>query len=315
MNKPLVSIIVPCYNEEQTIPIFYKALTQTLEKAKFNADLEIIFVNDGSRDKTLTLIKNLQTQDPKRVHYISFSRNFGKEGAMLAGMRFCHGDYATIMDADLQDPPEILPKMLALLQDPNNDYDVIATRRADRKHENIIRSKMSHAFYKVINHISEIKLTPDERDFRLMKRKVINAFLELPEYDRFTKGIFAWIGFNVKYLSYPDHKRVAGKSKFSIWALIKMALGGILNFSQVALDIASWIGFIFCLLAFVAIIWLIVRKCLDPSIALRGWTSLASLILLVSGVQLFCIGIIGKYLGKMYDQTKHRPNYIISEKK
>lgn len=312
---PLVSIVVPCFNEEQAIPIFYKTLKADFAKDKFPANLELIFVNDGSSDQTLNVIKALHSEHPNEVHYVSLSRHFGKEPGLMAGLKEAHGDYIAIMDVDLQDPPELLPKMLNILEDPKQNFDLVVTRRDSRNHEGKIRSFFSHAFYKFINSISEIKLLPDERDYRLMKRKVVNAFLSLPECDRFSRGLFAWIGFNRTYIAFPDHERSVGKSKFSIKSLYRLAMNSVFSFSQIALNIASWLGFMFCLLAFIAIIWLIVRKCIDPTIALRGWTSLASLILLVAGVQLFCIGMIGKYLGKVFDQTKHRPNYIISEKK
>lgn len=307
MNKnELISIVVACYNEEEVLPIFYDEINKVSNKLK-NINFEFLFVDDGSNDGTLSVIKNLVRKD-KRVKYISFSRNFGKEAAMNAGLSYAKGDYVALMDADLQDPPSMLIDMYKYI----DSYDVVATRRITRKGEPKIRSVFSKAWYKLINKISDVEMVDGARDFRLMRRCVVDAILSMNEYNRYSKGIFSFVGFKTKYLEYENVKRVAGKTKWSFLGLVKYAIEGITSFSTLPLTISSLFGMLFCLLAVVAIIFIIIRTLLygDP---VGGWPSLVCIILLVSGVQLLCLGIMGKYLSKMYLETKKRPIYIVRE--
>lgn len=301
-----LSIIVPCYNEEQSIPYFYKEIKKVTKKMKI--ELELIFVNDGSRDNTLNLIKDLSKD--KEVKYISFSRNFGKEAAMLAGLDIATGDYLTIMDSDLQDPPALLPEMLRLIKE--EDYDIVGTRRVTRKGEPPIRSFFARCFYKLINKMSKIEMVDGARDFRLMTRQVVNSILLLREYNRYSKGLFSFVGYKTKWLEYENIKRVAGETKWSFLKLFIYAIEGIVAFTTIPLTITMLIGFIFCLIAFIMIIVIIVRTLAfgDPT---SGWPSLVCIIFMVSGVQLLCIGVIGQYLAKMYLEVKKRPIYIIKE--
>jgi len=301
-----LSIIVPCYNEEQSIPYFYEEIKKVTKKMK--VELELIFVNDGSRDNTLTLIKELSKN--KEVKYISFSRNFGKEAAMLAGLDMATGDYLTTMDCDLQDPPSLLPKMLNLIKE--EDYDIIGTRRVTRKGEPPMRSFFARCFYKIINKMSKIEMVDGARDFRLMTRQVADSILSLREYNRYSKGLFSFVGYKTKWLEYENVKRVAGETKWSFWNLFIYAIEGIVAFTTVPLTITMLIGFIFCLIAFIMIIVIILRTLAfgDPT---SGWPSLVCIIFMVSGVQLLCIGVIGQYLAKMYLEVKQRPIYIIKE--
>lgn len=305
-KKELISIVVACYNEEEVLPIFYDEINKVSNKLK-NINFEFLFVDDGSNDGTLSVIKNLVRKD-KRVKYISFSRNFGKEAAMNAGLSYAKGDYVALMDADLQDPPSMLIDMYKYI----DSYDVVATRRITRKGEPKIRSVFSKAWYKLINKISDVEMVDGARDFRLMRRCVVDAILSMNEYNRYSKGIFGFVGFKTKYLEYENVKRVAGKTKWSFLGLIKYAIEGITSFSTLPLTISSLFGMLFCLLAVVAIIFIIIRTLLygDP---VGGWPSLVCIILLVSGVQLLCLGIMGKYLSKMYLETKKRPIYIVRE--
>lgn len=305
--KKLISIVISCYNEEEVLPVFYEEINRVSNKMK-DVDFEFLFVDDGSVDKTLSVIKNLVQKD-KRVKYISFSRNFGKEAAMNAGLNYSKGDYVALMDADLQDPPKMLIDMYQYIQ---NGYDVVATRRITRKGEPKIRSVFSKMWYKLINKISDVEMVDGARDFRLMKRCVVDAILSLNEYNRYSKGIFSFVGFKTKYLDYENVKRVSGKTKWSFFGLVKYAMEGITSFSTVPLIISSLFGSLFCCIAVIAIIFIIIRTLMfgDP---VGGWPSLVCIILLVSGVQLLCIGIIGKYLSKMYLETKKRPIYIIRE--
>lgn len=302
-----ISIIVPCYNEEESIPFFYREVTDVL--SKLNAEYEILFVNDGSSDGTLDEIKYLSDIDP-HVLFLSFARNFGKESAMFAGFQNCHGDYVAIMDADLQDPPALLPEMLAYIE--SGEYDSVATRRVDRKGEPPLRSWFARLFYKLINRFSDADIVDGARDFRLMKRDMVNAILAMSEYNRFSKGIFGWVGFRTKWLPYENVERVAGETKWSFWKLFRYALDGIISFSQAPLNIASWIGSIMMLFSFAAILFIIFRKIIfdDP---VRGWASTISIIVFIGGVQMMLLGIIGQYLAKTYLETKHRPHYITSE--
>lgn len=307
----LLSIVVPCYNEQEALPYFYKEICRVAEemKSSHGADFEFIFVDDGSKDKTLSIARELHKKDP-RVRYISFSRNFGKEAGILAGLEAAEGDYVAMMDADLQDPPALLPQMLdALLEE---DYDCAATRRTNRKGEPPIRSFFARMFYKIINRLSDADIVDGARDYRLMRRRMVDAILALPEYNRFSKGIFGWVGFKTKWLEYVNVERVAGETKWSFWKLFLYSLEGIVAFTTAPLALASLIGIIFCVLAFVMILFIIVRTLLfgDPT---SGWPSLVCIIFLCSGVQLFCMGVLGQYLAKTYMEVKHRPVYIVRE--
>ncbi len=307
----LLSIVVPCYNEQEALPYFYKEICRVAEemKSSHGADFEFIFVDDGSKDKTLSIARELHKQDA-RVRYISFSRNFGKEAGILAGLEASKGDYVAMMDADLQDPPALLPQMLdALLEE---DYDCAATRRTNRKGEPPIRSFFARMFYKIINRLSDADIVDGARDYRLMRRRMVDAILALPEYNRFSKGIFGWVGFKTKWLEYVNVERVAGETKWSFWKLFLYSLEGIVAFTTAPLALASLIGIIFCVLAFVMILFIIVRTLLfgDPT---SGWPSLVCIIFLCSGVQLFCMGVLGQYLAKTYMEVKHRPVYIVRE--
>lgn len=304
-----ISIIVPCYNEEQAIPFFYDEITKIVEEMKNN--FEFIFINDGSKDKTIEVIKEYSKKD-KRVKYIHFSRNFGKEAAMLAGLKLSTGDYVAIMDADLQDPPSLLPKMLSILEDPNNDYDCVGTRRVTRKGEPPIRSLFARMFYKIINKMSKIEMVDGARDYRLMSRQMVDSILELGEYNRYSKGLFQFVGYNTKWLEYENVERVAGETKWSFWKLFLYAIEGIVAFSTAPLAISSIAGIIFCIISFIMIIIIIAKTIIfgDPT---AGWPSLVCIIFFVSGIQLFCLGIIGQYLSKTYLETKKRPIYIIKE--
>lgn len=302
-----ISIIVPCYNEEASIPLFYKEVTRVLQS--LGRPYEIVFVNDGSSDKTLETVRQFSQQDP-HISYLSFSRNFGKESALLAGLCNVDGDYVAMMDADLQDPPSLLPQMLSILE--TEDYDCVATRRATRKGEPPVRSWFAHQFYKIINKISDADIMDGARDFRLMRRDMVEAILSMNEYNRFSKGIFGWVGFKTFWLSYENVERVAGETKWSFWKLFRYAIDGIINFSQTPLSMASWFGICMTLVSLLCLIFVVVRRLIfgDP---VAGWASTICILLFVSGLQLFCLGIIGQYIAKIYAETKHRPHFIISE--
>lgn len=301
-----ISIVVPAYNEEESIPYFYEEINKEFKELK--QELELIFVDDGSKDKTLDVIKGL-TKD-KRVKYISFSRNFGKEAAMWAGLNASTGYYVTIMDSDLQDPPSLLKEMIRLIKEEG--YDIVGTRRVTRKGEPVIRSFFARMFYKIINKMSKVEMVDGARDFRLMTRQVVNSVLSLKEYNRYSKGLFSFVGFKTKWLEYENIQRVAGETKWSFWKLLLYAIDGIVAFTTIPLTIAIAIGFIFCLIAFIMIIVVIVKTLAfgDPT---TGWPSLACIIFMVSGIQLLCIGVIGEYLSKMYLEVKNRPIYIVKE--
>lgn len=303
----VISIIIPCYNEEDSIPLIYNELKKVSNNMKY--DFEFIFVNDGSIDNSLSVLKKLSAKD-KQVKYIHFSRNFGKEAAMYAGLSNSKGDYVTIMDADLQDPPSLLPEMLRLIKE--EEYDSVGTRRVGRKGEPKIRSFFARKFYKIINKLSKIEMVDGARDYRLMTRQMVNSILELKEYNRYSKGLFSFVGFNTYWLEYENVERVAGETKWSFWGLVKYAIEGIVAFSTLPLSIASLMGFIFCFVSFILIIIIIIKTLIfgDPT---SGWPSLVCIIFFVSGIQLFCLGIIGKYLSKTYLETKNRPIYIIKE--
>ena len=303
----VISIIIPCYNEEDSIPLIYNELKKVSNNMKY--DFEFIFVNDGSIDNSLSVLKKLSAKD-KQVKYIHFSRNFGKEAAMYAGLSKSKGDYVTIMDADLQDPPSLLPEMLRSIKEEG--YDSVGTRRVSRKGEPKIRSFFARKFYKIINKLSKIEMVDGARDYRLMTRQMVNSILELKEYNRYSKGLFSFVGFNTYWLEYENVERVAGETKWSFWGLVKYAIEGIVAFSTLPLSIASLMGFIFCFVSFILIIIIIIKTLIfgDPT---SGWPSLVCIIFFVSGIQLFCLGIIGKYLSKTYLETKNRPIYIIKE--
>lgn len=307
-KKDKISVIVPCYNEELSLDYFYDEIDKISKKMK-KLDFEFLFINDGSKDNTLGKIKELSKKD-KRVVYISFSRNFGKEAAMMAGLEHAKGDYITLMDADLQDPPELLEEMYRLIKEEN--YDCVATRRVTRKGEPVIRSFCARQFYKIINQMSDIEMVDGARDYRLMTRQVADSIVSMKEYNRYSKGIFSFVGFETKWLEYENIERVAGETKWSFWKLFKYALEGITAFSTVPLLMSAILGFLFCLLSFV-MIFVIIFKTLIFGDHVSGWPSLVCIIFLLSGIQLFSIGVIGQYLSKTYLESKRRPIYIIKE--
>ena len=302
-----LEMIVPCFNESDVLELFYKEVTPIMQSLD-GYDYSFIFVNDGSRDNTLKIIKALAEKD-KRVKYISFSRNFGKEAAMLSGLRYSRADFVGILDADLQHSPELIPEMLKALEE---GYDVAAAKRSDRKGESGLKSFLSDSFYKVANKMTEVEIDNGAQDFRIMKRKVVDAMLSMTEHNRFTKGIFSWVGFKTKWFDYENIERVAGTTKWNFWGLFKYSIEGIVGFSTTPLLVAAGVGVLFCILAFIGIIFVIVRALAfgDPT---SGWPSLVCIILLCSGVQLFCTGIVGEYLAKTYLEVKHRPIYIVAE--
>ncbi len=302
-----LTAIVPCYNEQEALPIFYKEITKVM--AGMQCGYELIFVNDGSKDGTLEILRTLAEND-KHVKYLSFSRNFGKEAAMYAGFCNASGDYVAVMDADMQDPPALLPEMVRILE--SGEYDSVATRRADRKGEPILRSWFARRFYGIINRISDADIVDGARDFRLMKKDMVDSIVAMSEYNRFSKGIFGWIGFRTYWMPYENVERVAGETKWSFWKLFKYAIDGIINFSQAPLSIASWFGMFMTVIAFLFLAVTLVRRILygNPVI---GWASTICIILFIGGIQLFCLGVIGQYIAKMYLETKNRPHFIIAE--
>ena len=303
MQPDLLTLIVPCYNEQESLPLFYKEAAKILQS--MGCPYELLFINDGSTDQTLQVLKELAQTD-SHVYYVSFSRNFGKESAIYAGFCNAHGGYVAVMDADLQDPPSLLPQMLALIQ--SGEYDSVATRRVTRENEPPIRSWFARRFYR----ISDADIVDGARDFRLMKREMVDAILSMGEYNRFSKGIFGWIGFRTCWLPYKNVERVAGETKWSFWKLFKYAIDGIINFSQMPLHIASWFGIFMTFIAFFMLAFIIVRRLVfgDP---VMGWASLICVIIFIGGIQLFCFGIMGQYIAKTYMETKKRPHYILSE--
>ena len=307
----LLSIIVPCYNEESTLTFFYKEFLNVFERDLNFLNYEIIFINDGSTDNTLLKIKEINAID-KNVKFISFSRNFGKESALFAGLEYSNGDYVVVMDADLQDPPSLLPEMVSIIQ--TNNYDIVGTRRVSRKGEPPIRSFFARMFYKIINSLSELNLVDGARDYRMMTRSVVDSILMLKEYNRFSKGLFNWVGFKTKWLEYENIERFDGESSWSFWSLFQYSIEGIVAFSTIPLHISTILGIFISLIAFLLIIFIIIRNLLFDE-AVAGWTSLICVILLLGGIQLLSIGILGKYLEKIYMETKKRPIYIIEEKK
>ncbi|MCQ2443017.1 MAG: glycosyltransferase family 2 protein [Oscillospiraceae bacterium] len=303
-----ISIIVPCYNEAESLPYFYEEMKKvSAQMEKYS--LELLFVNDGSKDGTLALLKAYAQKD-SCVRYLSFSRNFGKEAAMYAGFCNAHGDYVAVMDADMQDPPSLLPKMVEILE--SGEYDSVATRRVSRVGEPPIRSWFARRFYEIINMISDADVVDGARDFRLMKHEMVDAIVSMSEYNRFSKGIFGWIGFRTYWLPYENVERVAGETKWNLWSLMKYAVDGIINFSQVPLSIASWSGLFMTLVSFVLLLFIVIRKLLfgDP---VMGWASTICAIVFIGGIQLACLGIMGQYIAKTYMEVKRRPHYIIAE--
>lgn len=309
MNSCKLSVVVPCFNEQEAVPIFYNEVKKILVTLK--AEYEIIFIDDGSSDKTLEEVKELSEKD-KGVHYVSFSRNFGKEAAMYAGLKKAAGDYVVIMDVDLQDPPSLIPEMLSAVR--SGEFDSAATRRTNRKGEPPVRSMFARLFYKLMRYFSDIDIVDGARDFRMMSRTMVDAVLSVSERGRFSKGIFAWVGFRTKYFEYKNVERSAGKTKWNFRKLFLYSLDGIVAFSTKPLVLASVTGILFLFLSFLFIIFIIVRKVLfgDPT---AGWPSLVCIILFVSGIQLFCTGILGQYLAKVYLETKQRPLYIAKDEK
>jgi hypothetical protein len=304
----LISLIVPCFNEESALPLFWEKVSQVMEQMK-EQEFEVIFVDDGSTDGTMVEIEKLAIADT-RVKYVSFSRNFGKESAMYAGFQYAKGDYIATMDADLQDPPDLLPELYHAVA--VEGYDSAATRRVTRRGEPPVRSFFAHMFYRLINRMSNVDIVDGARDFRFMNRKFVNALLELKEYNRFSKGLFGWVGFKTKWIEFENVKRVAGETKWSFWKLFKYSIEGMVAFTTTPLVVASFAGFLLCLLSFIATIFIVVRKSLmgDP---VPGWPSLACIITFLSGILLFFMGILGQYMAKMYLEIKDRPIYLVDK--
>lgn len=305
----LLSVIVPCYNEQEAIPLFYEAISKTASEMKEtwpDLEFEYLFIDDGSSDDSLDTIRSLRKKDGK-IRFVSFSRNFGKESALYAGLKNAKGDFAVTMDADMQDPPALLPEMFKAVTEEG--YDSAATRRVTRKGEPVIRSFFARKFYKIINRMSSADIVDGARDYRIMTRRMVDAIVGMKEYNRFTKGIYGWIGFNTKWIEFQNVERVAGETKWSFWKLFGYAMEGIVGFSTVPLSMATWVGIFMSFVSFLGILFIIVKKLIygDPT---SGWSSMVCIMLMVSGIQLFCMGIIGQYLAKTYLETKHRPIYI-----
>lgn len=303
-----ISIVVPCYNEEEAIPLFYEEINKTSKEIK-DYDFEFIFVNDGSKDNSTLIMKELAKKD-KRVKFIDFSRNFGKEAAMYAGLELSSGDFITTMDVDLQDPPSLLPEMIKGITEER--YDCVATKSTSRNGYSFLRKIFTRWFYKIIAKISKTEMVAGARDYRLMTRQMVNAIINMKEYNRYSKGLFSFVGFKTKWIEFENQERVAGTTKWSFWKLFSYAIDGIVGFSTAPLIVSSIIGVLFCLISFIIILFIIIRTLIfgDPT---SGWPSLACIIFFVSGVQLFCIGIIGQYLSKVYLEVKNRPIYIIKD--
>lgn len=303
-----MTIIVPCYNEEEALPYFYEEISKIRQQLT-EISLKLLFINDGSTDNTLAILKKLASSD-NSVYYISFSRNFGKEAAIYAGLKNSTSDYTAIMDADLQDPPSLLPEMAKILE--SGEYDSVATRRVSRDGEPPIRSFCARQFYKLINKISDSDIVDGARDYRLMKREMVDAIVKMGENNRFSKGIFGWIGYRTYWYPYENVERAAGETKWNFFQLLKYSIDGIVSFSHVPLSIASWCGLLFTGLSFLAILFIVIRRLVfgDP---VQGWASTCCVIIFIGGIQLFSMGIIGQYIAKIFAETKHRPHYIISE--
>ena len=311
----LLSIVVPCYNEEEAVPIFYRETLKAVESLKDELEIEFCFVDDGSRDGTLKSIKKLCDMD-ERVHFVSFSRNFGKEAGLYAGLQAANGDYVATMDVDLQDPPRMLPEMYKIIKDSagEEDYDCVATRRVTRKGEPPIRSFFARMFYRLINKMSDTEIVDGARDYRFMSRKMVDAILQDQEYNRFTKGIYSWVGFRTKWLEFENVERSVGETKWSFWKLFLYSIDGILAYSTMPLSIASVLGSGLCGVSFVGMRVVIIRALIfgDP---VAGWPSLVTIIVFLGGIQLLCLGIIGLYIAKTYLETKRRPIYIVRERR
>ncbi len=309
VKMSLLSVVVPCYNEEENVALFYEELikNEVFFRSK-DVELEVLYIDDGSKDRTAERVKKLRERDG-RVRLVSFSRNFGKEAAMYAGLEKSKGDYVVLMDVDLQDPPALLPEMYSHIQE---GYDSVATRRVSRKGEPPIRSFFARVFYRLMKKISKTEIMDGARDYRLMTRQMVDAILSMQEYNRFTKGIFGWVGFSTKWLEYENVERIKGETKWNFWKLLVYSIEGITAFSTVPLMFASLMGVLFCVVAFLMIVFIIVRKLIfgDP---VSGWPSLVCIILMTSGVQFFCTGILGQYLAKTYMEVKRRPIYLIKE--
>ena len=308
MSKGKVSIVVPMYNEQESLEILYQELNRVTDTIK-DYEFEYLFVNDGSKDNTLQEIQRLATADD-RVRYVSFSRNFGKEAALYAGLSNADGDYIATMDADLQDPPSLLPQMLAMIE--SQDCDNVATRRVNGKGEPPIRSFFARCFYKLMRRLSNIDIADGARDYRLMSRAMVDSILSVSEYNRFSKGIFAWVGYETRWLEFENVERSAGETKWSFWKLVRYSIDGIINFSNTPLQISSYLGMILTIVSFIAIIVEVIRALVfgDP---VAGWPSLVCIITFIGGIELFCMGIMGQYIAKTYMEVKHRPHYIVKE--
>lgn len=306
--RELISLIVPCYNEEQALPSFWKE-TKAVVDSMTDVDVEFIFINDGSRDGTLELLRQLARED-KRVKYLSFSRNFGKEAAMYAGFTHAKGEYTAVMDADLQDPPRLLPELLKAVRE--DGFDSAATRRVTRQGEPPIRSFFARMFYKIINRMSDVDIVDGARDFRLMNRKFLDALLALKERNRFSKGLFGWVGFKTKWIAFENVERVAGETKWSFWKLFKYSIEGLVAFTTTPLVMASLVGLLFCVVSLAATVFFFVRKLAfgDP---VTGWASTVCIITFLGGVQLFFLGIFGQYMAKTYLEVKNRPLFLVAE--
>ncbi|MDR0922221.1 MAG: glycosyltransferase family 2 protein [Lactobacillales bacterium] len=304
-----VSIIVPCYNEEETVPVFFETVEEILKNAPF--DYEYVFINDGSEDKTLQKLRELYILAPDKVRFASFSRNFGKEAGLLAGLTEAVGDYSVVMDVDLQDPPEMLLEMYDILQ-KEPEIDVVGTRRVTRDGEPAIRSLFAKLFYKIINKISDAQIIDGARDYRMMRKAMVDSILSLTERNRFSKGIFSWVGYNTKYLEYKNIERVAGNTSWSFWSLLRYSIDGIVSFSEAPLNISIYFGLFSVLIAFIGAVFIVVRTLLFGN-AVQGWSSMVCIFLALGGAQLLCLGIIGKYIGKIYTEVKRRPSYLIKE--
>lgn len=310
-DNAVCSFVVPCYNEQEVIPIFYQEIVKVLKELEQELEFEFFFIDDGSSDQSLTKIKELVKLDD-RIHFISFSRNFGKEAAIFAGLEASNGDYVVIMDVDLQDPPKLLPVMYQAVK--VEEYDCVATRRGDRRGEPRIRSFFARLFYRIINKISKVEIVDGARDYRFMTRQMVNAIISMKEYNRFSKGIFGWVGFKTKWIEFENIERAAGKTKWSFWKLFVYSMEGIVAFSTVPLAFVSLLGIIICILSLLGMLFIFIRTIVwsDP---VSGWPSMICIITMLGGIQLLCLGIIGYYLSKTYLETKKRPIYIIKDKK
>lgn len=308
MSKKLISIVVPCYNEEPTLEILYKELNKIAGDMS-DYDFEYVFVNDGSKDRTLAILKEMAAAD-KKVKYVSFSRNFGKEAGLLAGLKHAKGDYVATMDADMQDPPALLPEMVSYVE--SGEYDNAATRRVTRKGEPVIRSFFARSFYKIMRRITDIEIVDGARDYRVMNRAMVDSIIAVQEYNRFSKGIFAWVGYETKWIEFENVERSAGETKWSFWKLFKYSIDGIVSFSDAPINIASWLGIVMTGVSFLAMLVLFLRALIfgDP---VAGWPSLACIMTFIAGVQLFVMGVMGQYISKTYMEVKRRPHYIVKD--